>query len=139
MLRTVILSGTLIACCLMGGSASAKEIYFRTPSENIYCAYMDFDGAPFIRCDIRDYTPSFKHPADCELDYGSAFQITTRARRGEVLCAGDTVMFPDAEEVGYGDSFAEGGLSCDIEKTGVTCTNAKGHGFFLSKAKQKVF
>jgi hypothetical protein len=145
MLRAILRSGVVcgfgavVATWLLAGTAWADETYFRTPSGNIHCAFMEFDGEAFIRCDIRDYTASFRKPADCDLDYGGAFEISPKAKRGAVLCAGDTVMNPEAGELGYGEGFEQGGLSCQSETSGITCSNESGHGFFVSRAKQKVF
>ena len=39
----------------------------------------------------------------------------------------------------YGEAVSLGGISCVSAKTGMTCTNAEGHGFSVAKAKQKLF
>jgi hypothetical protein len=78
-------------------------------------------------------------PADCELDWGDSSWIGPGDRRGELFCRGDTVMNPDAAELGYGGSIARSGICCESDQTGLTCTNGAGHGFFLSKARQRIF
>ena len=60
-------------------------------------------------------------------------------RKGHVVCHGDTVINPDSMELGYGASATLGDFTCTSEKTGMTCTNAKGHGFAIAKARQKLF
>ena len=127
---------------LMAGSsaASAEAFYFKTPSGNIYCSYDDNDGQAYVRCDIKSYTPTTrKRPADCDLDWGFAFAIGAKDKRGSILCAGDTVINPQAEALPYGTSWKRKGITCSIEETGVTCTNRSGHGFFISRAEQRVF
>jgi hypothetical protein len=123
------------------GTAQAGDdfIYFKTPSNNIHCAWYDVGEGPEVRCDIRNYTPSFKRPSDCEQDWGFAFAVGTKSYRGAVLCAGDTVISPDARVLPYGQTFSQGGLSCLSETSGMTCKNRKSHGFALSRAKQRVF
>jgi hypothetical protein len=39
----------------------------------------------------------------------------------------------------YGEAVTLGGISCVSAKTGMTCTNAEGHGFSVAKAKQRLF
>jgi hypothetical protein len=132
-------STVLVVLAWQAGSSQAEESYFRTPSGNIHCGYMDFDGRPSIRCDISQYTATTpERPADCDLDWGMAFAMEPDGR-GQVLCVGDTVITPDAMTLPYGEIFRKAGMTCISEKTGLTCTNGKGHGFFLSKAEQRVF
>jgi hypothetical protein len=138
-LRLPLLSLTLLA--VAGGTpVLAEEFSFKTPSGNIHCAYDDNDGRAYVRCDIKSYTSTVrKRPADCDLDWGYAFAIGARDKRGSILCAGDTVMNPDAEALAYGTSWKRKGITCGIEETGVTCANRRGHGFFVSRAEQRVF
>jgi hypothetical protein len=125
---------------MQAADARAEFLYFRTPSKNIHCAYMDYEGVPNVRCDIMAYTPSITTPpADCDLDWGMAYSITADGIKGEMLCVGDTVNTPDAKPLPYGATFRRSTITCISEKTGLTCTNGRGHGFFLSKAEQRVF
>jgi hypothetical protein len=39
----------------------------------------------------------------------------------------------------YGAQWTRDGLTCKSERAGVTCTNRKGHGFRLSRARQELF
>lgn len=112
--------------------------FFQSPSGNIFCALMtgDYNEA---RCDVVDLIPSHtKRPADCELDWGSSFSVGPTGRGG-LGCVGDTVMMEDAPVLGYGDSIDAGPFTCTSVKTGMTCMNAEGGGFTLSRAKQAVF
>lgn len=137
---TIRAASAALALAAASLPAHAGAVYFRTPSDNIYCAYDDYDGTPHIRCDIMNYTPSIGGmPADCDLEWGDAFEITPSHGRGEVICHGDTVRSPDAMTLDYGKTLEQGGLSCKSERSGLTCRNRKGHGFFLSRAKQRVF
>jgi hypothetical protein len=62
-------------------------------------------------------------------------------RRGQAVpvCAGDTVATPGAPILDYGRSYAAGGITCRSERSGMTCTNAQGSGFSLSRARQRLF
>lgn len=124
---------------LMTTPALADDfVYFQSPSGNIFCALMtgDYNEA---RCDMADLAPSYtRRPADCDLDWGSSFSVGPTGTGG-LGCVGDTVMMPDAPVLGYGDSMDAGPFTCTSVKTGMTCMNAQGHGFTLSRAKQEVF
>jgi hypothetical protein len=120
--------------------AFADSFNFKTPSDNIYCAYDDYNGTAEVRCDIRDYTSTMgKMPADCDLDWGDSFVIAASDRRGSVLCHGDTVISEQAKTLGYGNVWKDNGITCMSQESGLTCINRKGHGFSLSKKEQRVF
>ena len=139
-LMTLNLMMPVLALIAVSPSAMAEDFAFKTPSDNIYCSYDDNDGKAYVRCDIRSYTPTTrKSPADCELDWGYAFAIGAKDKRGSILCAGDTVIDPQAEALSYGTNWKRKGIACDIQETGVTCANRKGHGFFVSRSEQRVF
>jgi hypothetical protein len=126
-----------VLLCLCAHAVPAQEVFFQSPSGNIQCAI--FDGtAPVARCDIGDCTSSFARPGDCDLDWGYAFEVGASGP-GYPLCAGDTVAVPGARVLGYGQSVSLGGITCTSAQTGMTCRNAGGGGFALSKARQRVF
>jgi hypothetical protein len=39
----------------------------------------------------------------------------------------------------YGQTWNIGVFTCISERTGLTCTRGDGHGFFISKAKTRVY
>ncbi|MEO6299693.1 MAG: DUF6636 domain-containing protein [Paracoccaceae bacterium] len=131
---------TLFVLAFLATPAFADDfIYFHSPTGNINCALMSGDYAG-VRCDMKSFTPNFRNPpADCDLDWGDSFGIGPNERRGSLLCHGDTVIDPGSMELGYGASATLGEFTCTSEKSGMTCTNARGHGFAISKAKQKLF
>ncbi len=113
-------------------------VSFHSPTGNIQCAIFTGDYAG-VRCDMSRLTPSFtKPPADCEFDWGSSFAVN-RKGRGYLACVSDAVANDEGLELGYGKSLTLDGFACKSEKTGVTCTNPSGHGFAISKAKQRLF
>ena len=124
----------------LAGPAQADDYFgFRSPTGNIHCAMYVFEGRAEARCDIRDYTPSFtRAPAGCDLDWGMAFAVGASGK-GVLACVGDTVQDPANPVLPYGEAISLGGISCVSAKTGMTCTNADGHGFSVAKAKQKLF
>jgi len=135
MLR-LLTAGLLLAA---GPGLAEDIVMFQAPSGNIHCMMIDGEYAE-TRCDIRDFTPSFTdRPADCEGDWGDSLGISPGDRRGRTICHGDTVMMRENPVMGYGNRMQHGGMECEVEKQGVTCFNAEGHGFSISRAQQAVF
>ena len=136
MRRFVILLATaLTLACVPASSASATG-GFRAPSGNIGCA----GYGSSVRCDIRQTTNGRPaRPRNCDLDYGTAYGVNISSRKGYRLCVGDTVLDPRRPIRPYGTTWRFRSITCRIRLSGVTCTNAKGHGFFLSKARQRLF
>ncbi|RFC63278.1 hypothetical protein DY251_20730 [Mesorhizobium denitrificans] len=127
----------MFAAVLSSAPAMAQDISFRSPTGNIHC--MIFTGSyTGARCDLSQFKSSYKRPADCDLDFGYAFEVGAQGK-GEPLCAGDTVKDPKAVVLDYGHSVSAGGMTCTSAKTGMTCKNRAGHGFTVARAKQKVF
>jgi len=125
---------------IVSGAANAQSgsVGFQSPSKNIACAYFDYDKQNTLRCDIMEATVTARRPADCDLDWGKAFEMN--AKGGAVrLCYGDTVMDPKTPVLAYGEVWQRGGFTCKSEQTGVTCFNADRRGFSLAKAKQELF
>jgi hypothetical protein len=48
--------GLLLTAC----AAHAESASFKSPTGNINCIYSDYDNKPEVRCDIMQFTPSFK-------------------------------------------------------------------------------
>jgi hypothetical protein len=45
----------------------------------------------------------------------------------------------DVPKLAYGRTFTWRGIRCTSATTGLTCKNASGHGFFLSRERQRIF
>lgn len=131
----------LSALGLLALSAPARAddyISFHSPSGNIHCAIITGEWSE-ARCDIFQSTPSYRNrPADCDLEWGRTFGVGPQGG-GYLACVGDTVADPNGFVLDYGKSISLGAYLCVSEKTGMTCTNGQGHGFTVSKAKQRVF
>jgi hypothetical protein len=129
-----------IICLFLFASPSFAQDYmtFQSPSGNIFCAITNGEYAE-ARCDMRELTPSFRaRPDDCDLDWGDSFAVGETGPSG-LVCHGDTVMDPDAVVLDYGVTTVSGNFSCYSAQSGVTCANADGHGFTISKARQELF
>ena len=133
------LSVLLAALVLAGPAFSDDYVTFQSPTGNIHCALFRGDNLASARCDLRELTPSYtRAPADCEFDWGSSFAVDDRGK-GYLACVSDTVADPGNPVLPYGEALSLGGISCVSAKTGMTCTNAEGHGFSVAKAKQNLF
>ena len=130
----------VVASLMLASPGAAEDfIGFQSPTGNIHCAMYIFDGRAEARCDLREYTPSYtRRPAGCDLDWGMAFALGASGK-GVLACVGDTVQDRRNPVLPYGEAVSLGGISCVSAKTGMTCTNAEGHGFSVAKAKQKLF
>jgi len=130
----------VLAAMLLAGPALADDyLGFQSPTGNIHCAMYIFDGSAEARCDLREYVPTYtRPPAGCDLDWGMAFAVGA-AGKGVLACVGDTVQDPGNAVLPYGEAVSLGGISCVSAKTGMTCTNADGHGFSVAKSRQKLF
>lgn len=147
-MRTYIRRGFLavvaITAVVLPGLLSSQELVgFRTPSNNIFCLlqgpYEDHADSD-LRCDIQQLsTRPPSPPRDCHLGWGDAFEIGHNADRAERACHGDTVRDDRLPALAYGSEWRQSGFVCRSEVSGLTCANAKGHGFTLSRSVQKIF
>ncbi|HOZ32130.1 MAG TPA: hypothetical protein PLM52_04565 [Tabrizicola sp.] len=125
--------------CLLASPAAADYVEFRSPTGNILCSiYSDKVGAT-ARCDLLELTPSYsKRPAGCAFDWGHSFAVESKGK-GYLACVSDVASGPGAAVLRYGQAITVGGISCVSSETGMECTNAKGHGFSVSKGQQKLY
>jgi hypothetical protein len=143
-MRFGLLGVTFAAAVLAAATAAdaqAEAAGFKSPSGNIHCQFFDgsADEKPTLRCDIRNIAKSPPRPRDCDLDWGRAFEIAEGAQAGQRICAGDTVTDDSLAPLAYERDWQRGGFLCRSEANGVTCRNTAGHGFFLSRALQRLF
>jgi hypothetical protein len=128
-----------IATAGLCGPALADGYGFRTPSGNIYCNG-SIEGGD-ISCTIVEIAsgPARPRPASCRGNWGHTFSMD---RRGPVrMECNDWALrkstYTDVANYGVTGRFAE--ITCQSESTGLTCRNADGHGFMLSRRVQKIF
>ena len=88
--------------------------------------------------DIAVMETNPRRPADCDLEWGDAFEMNSKGGTARV-CHGDTVTDKSLPVLAYGDVWQRGGFTCKSEQSGITCFNADRHGFSLARAKQQVF
>jgi hypothetical protein len=111
---------------------------FQSPSKNIACLVFPDGKQNSMRCDISAMDTKPKRPADCDLEYGQAFMMSSKGT-AERICYGDVLTDKPLPLLAYGDVWQRGGFTCKAEQTGVTCFNTDRHGFSLARAKQELF
>jgi Family of unknown function (DUF6636) len=118
----------------------------QTPSGNIHCdawVYGPRDKDAEMRCFIEEISgPELPRPstAHCDWDGGRSFEIGGRE-------AGGRASFCDAlggrptkpVTLDYGRAWSYGPYTCLSSLLGLLCTNASGHGVFLSRETQQPF
>lgn len=129
----------LVAATFAAGASTAAALTsFASPSRNIGC----IGDRTEIRCDIgvSSATPP-PRPRACDQEWGDAFRIRPTGRaRG--VCHGDTALPAPGQKVrilAYGTGIRLGTLVCRSRRTGLTCRNAGGHGFRLSREVIRLF
>ena len=123
-----------LASVVLGSAQAAKYGSFKTPSGNIVCGY----GGGSIGCGIKTGLRPAPRNTCHDLDYsGKRMSLRTTGAAVIDLCAGDPGPFlveAKASVLAYGSKWHGGGITCASRRTGLTCTNRDGHGFFMSRA-----
>jgi hypothetical protein len=133
----LVVAGVLAIGVATAAAHSTKVVLFKTPSGNIGCIYSS--GPDYLRCDIRSgLVPKPPHPQDCGEAYGDSVSMN-RTSRPHLVCHGDTALDPKARALAYGTSIHVGPFTCRSRTSGLTCSNAAGHGFFLSRQSYRLF
>lgn len=116
---------------------SAKSLTgITSPSGRIACLLTDDPAA--VRCDVQGAHWNVQTPAHCQLAYGDSAEVG--ADRANLSCHGDTVFgVPGAITVPYGHSVRYLDIVCVSRSTGITCSNAAGHGFMVSREAYRLF
>ena len=133
--RVLVLVVAAAAALVAAGSAvpaGTDFAAFRTPSGNIGCIYAT--DPTYLRCDIRSrLKPKPPRPKGCyDLEWGDSLSLS-RTGRAQIVCHGDTAILPGSKILGYGKTWKRGPFACTSRVVGLTCTNAAGRGFFLSR------
>jgi hypothetical protein len=119
--------------------SKAAPSSFVMPSRNIYCA-LTGEGDRSLRCEIRSSLnplPRQPYRGYCEFDWGAGL-LLPQAGKPEVLCISDTIA-SNSYTLAYGKTWRKNGFKCVSQRAGLTCTNASGNGFFLSRKRWQVF
>ncbi len=135
-----LLAAGIVAMALLTESALAAPAGlrgFQMPSRNLVCGAYTGPLPAFLRCDIgTGLVPKPSRPKGCKFDFGGTLTLSAKGR-ARIGCVSDAVL-PDptkAPVLAYGKTWKAGPFKCKSARTGVTCRNAAGHGFFLSRQR----
>jgi hypothetical protein len=138
----VLVLALALATMAAGGAAAGASTlgHFKTPSHNVVCDYAY--GAPGLKSSVVCVIKSgLKPPPPRTVCHGGdptdhVVALSATGHATEPTCAGDPgplISERVARVLAYGHSWRHGGLRCTSEVKGLRCTNASGHGFFLSR------
>lgn len=135
----------VVTSVALGAGGAAKNGSFKTPSGNIVCGHSvppdTRDTA--VGCGIQSGLKPTPRNTCTDLDYsGKRMSLRASGRAVIDLCAGDPGPFllaATAPVLGYGSTWRGGGITCTSRRTGLTCRNRSGHGFFMSRARSYSF
>jgi uncharacterized protein DUF6636 len=137
-LSTALFAALFVAASPALAETEYRPIGFQTPSGNIHCLYEQLNSDEWLRCDMKQVQKRIPPvPRSCEDDWGQAFWVNKR--RAERLCHTDTVISDEWPTLACGATWRSGRFTSISTPIGLTCSNAAGHGFQLSRTSQRFF
>ena len=148
-MRRHLLLATCVATLAAAGTATATTPLpgIRSPTGNITC-FLVSGGPDLLLCSIAHSGYAAALQAKCVHPDGSGVDWHGFALRpvksGELNCTGGILYDngkyrPRYVTLRYGRSWHRASFTCDSRRTGVTCSNAAGHGIFLSRESYRVW
>jgi hypothetical protein len=136
----LITTATVAATICLAGSAHADdEIDFRSPSGDVVCAMTqghDIDdqahyGKGAVACQVKHTYPQPPLP-DCPVA-GRSYDLN-QGTPPSLECQGGAIVGSPPPTLDYGQTRSVGTITCDVEPSGVTCTDSStGHFLRLSR------
>jgi hypothetical protein len=116
---------------------------FKSPSRNIGClAYLGPTNKPIMTCSLRELDtepPASPHKCPYTTYPGDSFHLFGRGR-GHWTCSRPSKFGEPSDMIlRYGRLWERRPFTCRSLPIGVRCWNLDGHGFFLSRERQKLF
>jgi hypothetical protein len=118
----LLLASVLVAAATPVGLAAGWS-GFQTPSRNIVC---NGSGSQ-VDCVVFSVSPT------CQKTWS-----VRRSGRASFHCYFANIG-TDVPVLQYGRAISLVGVRCVSRRSGLTCTNTSGHGFFLSRGSQRMF
>ena len=136
----LIATATVAATIGLAGTAHADDAAnFRSPSGDVVCVmtpghYIN-DQAPYVKgavaCQVKHTYPQPPLP-DCPVA-GREYDLVQGAP-ASLGCQGGVLVDPPPPTLDYGQTRSVGTITCDVEPSGVTCTDSStGHFMRLSR------
>jgi hypothetical protein len=136
----LIATATAAATIGLAGTATADDEFdFRSPSGDVLCAMAvgrDLNdqanyGKGAVACQVKHTYPQ-PPLADCPLA-GREYDLE-EGTPSALGCQGGVLVDPPPPTLGYGQTRSVGAITCDVERSGVTCSDSStGHFMFLSR------
>jgi hypothetical protein len=109
---------------------SASSIDFRTPARAAYCDYVPVGetiegGVPNPRADFYCWTPNDGFYVD--------MHPSGRVRKGYGDQTKGAYPRHTDQVLGFGERWSQPGFRCLSRRSGLTCRNARGHGWWLGR------
>jgi hypothetical protein len=152
-LRFVLVKRTLVAFALLTAVAAAAAHAaplpgVKTPTRNISCFYVPIKPTTHgnLLCSIRTALYARAAQNGCQARAGldwHGFELSTTGK-AQPVCTGGVLYdigrdTPTFVVLAYGHTWRSHGFSCTSRTSGLTCTNGRGHGLFLSRASYRLF
>jgi hypothetical protein len=116
------------------------EIDFRSPSGDVLCAMTqrhDINdparyGKGVVQCQVLNHTYPQPQLADCPVG-GREYDLE-QGTSPSLGCQGGVIVDPPPPTLDYGQTRSVGTIACEVEPSGVTCTDSStGHFLRLSR------
>jgi hypothetical protein len=134
----LIAVATLTAAIGLAGTAHADdEIDFQSPSGDVVCAmarshFAGDDGKAGVVCQVLHHTYPQPPLPDCPVA-GREYDLHEGAP-AVLGCQGGLILGSLPPTINYGQTRSVGTITCDVEPSGVTCTDSStGHFLRLSR------
>jgi hypothetical protein len=130
----LIAAATAAATIGLAGTAHADaEIGFRSPSGDVVCVMSGGqDGKGSVACQVHNHTYPQPPLPGCSLA-GREYDLVQGAPAA-LGCQGGMIADPPPPTLEYGQKRSVGTITCDVEPSGVTCTDSSsGHFMRLSR------
>ncbi|HEV2592471.1 MAG TPA: DUF6636 domain-containing protein [Gaiellaceae bacterium] len=117
--------------------AIAAVIGFASPTGNIDCEA----SSSLLVCHVTHSAYGKQLQAGCRTVDWNGFSLTATGK-GQVLCSGGAMFGgapPRHPTLRYGVRRRHGAFACVVRLSGLTCTNRRGHGMFVSRTSYRLF
>ena len=121
-------TSSALAALILAPTAASYVGAFHTPARQIYCEADRVSGTVLLSCavaghgGVRGIEEWYMRP-----------QGRARVHQVQANIATDTHALP------YGRMWRKAGFACLSRPTGLTCLNRSGHGWILSRQRQRIF
>jgi hypothetical protein len=135
----LVVVALVIAACVpaYGSSAGGAEGFdgFWSPTRNLHC-FGSFNGPRAdLRCEV--YKHDWAAPAGSCGPRRTAIFAMSGTGKPSPFCPNDSV--PQHRTLRYGGTWKLGPFTCTMRRSGVTCKNARGRGWFLSRQQYQLY